>query len=337
MSASTPDLSKSPPKRAPRGPLALALLLSCLALALVPTPYALLAPGDAVDLSQHVTVADRRPPPIRLYLTDVEVLRASTLLLLGGLIPGVRVVPNREVAPPGISTHAYDVMLAGDMQASQQVGAIVAERAAGYRVADPPLRSVVLSVLSGSPSEGVLQAGDAIVAVDGAPVTGAASIDAILRHAPRPAGARLEIVRGGRRRTVAITPERTDGRVRLGVLVVSTIGRADLPVPVRVRLTNVIGPSGGLMFALTVYATLAQDRPPWPSAVAGTGTIALDGRVGAIGGAPEKLLAAERAGAKIFLVPEANYRSVAGTGTIPIVPVATFAQALGALRRAAGS
>ena len=66
--------------------------------------------------------------------------------------------------------------------------------------------------------------------------------------------------------------------------------------------------------------------------VAGTGTIAQDGTVGAVGGAAEKALAAEQDGAQIFLVPaddaEDAHRWV---HSIQIIPIEHFDDAIQAL------
>jgi len=64
------------------------------------------------------------------------------------------------------------------------------------------------------------------------------------------------------------------------------------------------GPSAGVTLAAALLSVLC-DRPPLPG-VAMTGELTLTGRVLAIGGLKEKLLAAVRAGMKTALVPKAN-------------------------------
>ena len=96
---------------------------------------------------------------------------------------------------------------------------------------------------------------------------------------------------------------------RLGVAVRVLSARAQLPVPVRYLMGGIAGSSGGLMFALDIYAGLRPGHAR--GSVAGTGTIASDGRVGPIEGVAQKLIAARRVGAELFLVPKENYASVA--------------------------
>ena len=60
------------------------------------------------------------------------------------------------------------------------------------------------------------------------------------------------------------------------------------------------------MFALGILDKLGEESLTGGRYVAGTGEITPDGTVGPIGGIPQKLIAAERKGADLFLVPAAN-------------------------------
>jgi PDZ domain-containing protein len=65
------------------------------------------------------------------------------------------------------------------------------------------------------------------------------------------------------------------------------------------------------------------------------GEITPDGTVYPIGGIQDKVIAAQRAGATIFLAPTKNMEELAGvdTGDMQVIPVATFDDALQALRQ----
>jgi PDZ domain-containing protein len=85
------------------------------------------------------------------------------------------------------------------------------------------------------------------------------------------------------------------------------------------------------MFSLQIYRTLTGADITGGRNIAGTGVLAADGGVSAISGTREKIQAAIHAGATVFLVPVDNYKDVAGTRGILIIPVRSFAQALHAL------
>jgi PDZ domain-containing protein len=87
----------------------------------------------------------------------------------------------------------------------------------------------------------------------------------------------------------------------------------DFPFQVRLGLDDsIVGPSGGLVFAMSVYDTLTPGSLTGGHDIAGTGTISPDGAVGAIGGIQQKIAGAAAAGAELFLVPPANCAEALG-------------------------
>lgn len=112
-------------------------------MSIVPTSYYLIAPGSAVELAGRITVRAHRAPARRYYLTDVTIARASVLLLAGRLLPGTRVVRRETVLPARQNARSHDRMLVDAMDDSQNVAALVAERAAGYRIDVAPPRFIV--------------------------------------------------------------------------------------------------------------------------------------------------------------------------------------------------
>ncbi|TAM60731.1 PDZ domain-containing protein [bacterium] len=301
------------------------------ALLYLPTPYVVMAPGDAVDLSTAIRI-DGYPAPVPpLYLTDVLLYPASPLGLLARYAPGYRLLRRSELEPGGVDPKQFQEVQRRSMLESQQAAAVVGERAAGYRVAVPASRVRVVGVLSGSHARGVLEPGDVVVAVDDKAVSSLARMVALVgEHPPDGPPVRLQIERGASRREISVsTSASPQGQPRIGVLITAELGPAKLPVPVRFggELDRISGSSGGLMMALEIFRALER-RPLSTVPVAGTGTIDYSGNVGPIDGAAQKVIAARRAGAKIFLCPKANFREIEGTPGIRVIPVATFGQAL---------
>jgi len=305
------------------------VLIVTLALSLVPTPYYVVAPGNAVDLSTRLFVEGRPPPQRRFYLTDVSVVRASVVLLAAGLWPGVRIVYRDTIVPPGVTAGGFDRLMVDAMGDSQNAAAIVAERAAGYHVAEPPQSIVVGDVLAASHAAGVLAPGDTIARVGNVAIRRMTDLATAFAGVRPGSPVTVGFVRAGRSRSARIVTIAGPHGARLGVAVRVLSARAQLPVPVRYLMGGIAGSSGGLMFALDIYAGLRPGHAR--GSVAGTGTIASDGRVGPIEGVAQKLIAARRVGAELFLVPKENYASVAHETGIRVVPVATFREALAAI------
>lgn len=278
-----------------------------------------------------MTVGDSAAPRDRFWLTDVRLMRASPLRLALALVPGVTVERAESVVPRGLSERSFDGVMQTAMAQSQAIAAVVAERAAGLAVPLPAERVEVQAIDEASAARGVLAVGDIIRAVGGRRVRADADVRAEI-SALRPGTlVRIAIARGDRRLTVAIRTIVRQGKTRLGVILGEHYAATRLAIPVRYALGDVGGSSGGLMMALRIYCGL--HAPPLRAArsFAGTGTIALDGRVGPIAGTQQKLIAAKRAGARVFLVPRANYADIAGDRDVRVIPVDTFGEALRAL------
>jgi PDZ domain-containing protein len=193
----------------------------------------------------------------------------------------------------------------------------------------------VFDVQHGGAADGVLAVGDVITAVDGRPVTADTDLSGAIDRAEGAAVTLAVHAVAGAERTVSLTPRRSPDGTRwlLGVVIGPANPQVRLQIPVTVDAGNVEGPSAGLMTALTVYDMLSPVDVAAGRAIAGTGTLAVDGTVGDIGGIEAKARAAEAAGADLFLAPADQAqaaRAVLGD-RVPVVGVATFADALSAL------
>jgi PDZ domain-containing protein len=113
---------------------------------------------------------------------------------------------------------------------------------------------------------------------------------------------------------------------------------------VKVKTDEIGGPSAGFMFSLEIYNQLTKEDLTKGYQIAGTGTIEIDGTVGPIGGIEQKIVAADKAGAEIFLAPNekgiknSNYRDAVKTARdiktkMKIVPIDTFDDAVSYLKK----
>jgi PDZ domain-containing protein len=102
---------------------------------------------------------------------------------------------------------------------------------------------------------------------------------------------------------------------------------------VKVSLKNTGGPSGGLIFTLGLVDLLTQEDLLQGRNIAGTGTIAVDGRVGPIGGVTEKIIGAKRAGASILFISTQNCNELpAKVEGIQVIAIEKIDQAIEYLR-----
>ncbi|MBP5939320.1 S16 family serine protease [Streptomyces acidiscabies] len=116
------------------------------------------------------------------------------------------------------------------------------------------------------------------------------------------------------------------------------LGRSSKDVKVDLKLSDVGGPSAGLLFTLGIIDKLDGDGNGGDltggRVIAGTGTIDADGSVGAVGGVSLKTQAARRDGATVFLVPKAECSDAKAElpSGLRLVPVTDLKGAVGSLK-----
>jgi len=295
-------------------------------------PYYIFGPGAAVDLNGVISISQHSPPPGSLFLTDVDVLPGRPIYYAAAkILPGFEIVKRADLVPPTMTDAQLDSALVDDMKQSQETAEVVAERAAGLHVPSHP-SVLVAEVVSKTPAASCLRVDDRITEVDGKPVTSLGTVTDATKTKPLGSKFSFALVRGGRKVMTTCRTAMLDGRPRFGVRVAFDPGAFAVPIPVKYDVRDINGSSAGLMFALQIYRTLTgKDLGP-ARMVAGTGVLEFDGTVDPIEGAREKVEAAKRAGATVFLVPTQNYHEIAGTPGIKIIPVRSFTDAIDALK-----
>ena len=265
-------------------------------------------------------------------LTTVNLGRANVYDALAAWVdPDAEVLQEREVLAPGQTDREYERISRSLMDQSK----IAAVAVALESLTDYPRTHgrgvIVQDVVSGTPAAGELFPGDLITSIDGDPLGGVGELRRLIAAAgtERPLRLLVRPVEGGDSRQVTVRPARIGGQDRSVIGIVSV---DNFPFDVRISSGDIGGPSAGLMWALGVTDLLTEEDLTAGRQVAGTGSIDLEGRVGPIAGVRLKIVAAEEAGADVFLVPVGNMAEARGAGDeIDVVPVATVDQAVGAL------
>ncbi|MFI7604212.1 PDZ domain-containing protein [Micromonospora sp. NPDC049366] len=314
-----------------------ALLTALLSIGVLgtPIPYVVLGPGPTVNTlgsengKEVIQVSGRETSTSagQLRLTTVGVQPTVKLrsAIVGWFSRDEAVVPRELVYPPGESQEQVEQRNAEDFAASQTSAETAALRELGF-----PVKVVVKTVAADGPANGVLKPGDQLTSVDGQPVPVAARLTELIRA--KPAGTALTIgyTRAGTPATAQVTSREQDGRPRIGVEIEQ---QQPHPFNLNIDLEDIGGPSAGLMFALGIIDKLTPADLTGGMVIAGTGTIDDEGKVGPIGGIPQKLVGAKRAGAKVFLVPEDNCAEAVRNPQpdLPLIKVGSLDEALGAL------
>jgi Lon-like protease len=282
--------------------------------AFVRLPYYALAPGSARNIAPLVHVAEghSHPPRGSILLTTVSVRHVANIYeaVDGWIDPTIDVVPERDLLGNG-SRREYQEQAVQAMSDSKQIAEYVAFSKLGYEVAVAGEGALVLEVVAGMPVASLLKAGDVILEADGKPVRLASDLVAVIAaHRPGDTIA-LKVLAAnatGTPREVGVAlGQRDDGTPLLGVGLQTYRETLQLPFAVEIESGEIGGPSGGLAFTLALLDLLTPGELTGGVPIAATGTIEMDGQVGPVGGVAQKTVAVERAGAKLFLVPSAEY------------------------------
>ena len=277
-------------------------------------PYYALSPGpveevnDLIDVEGSQMIYDLNGELIMLTVSLQEVNAFE--YAQGWLDDSIDLVDRETIRPSNVSPAEHRQANRESMDDSKATAISVALRYLGYPVTDTGEGVFVASVIEGTPADAVLEVGDVIVEVDSVAVfiatdgVNAITANEIGDTIP------LKVDRDGELLDVEVTLiEHTElPDTPMVGFTPDTYNRSlDLPFEVNIDSQNVGGPSAGMMYTLTIIDLLTEEDLLNGNIVAGTGTIASDGSVGAIGGIRQKVVAAQEAGAKYILVPTSNY------------------------------
>lgn len=246
------------------------------------------------------------------------------------------------------------------MRTAEQEAQYVALTTLGFDVDITPGEVIVQDVLCKAPGEAgecaewfpsdeQIDPADRILEADGVALDSVDDLSAVLADKEPGDTVDLRIERPGDGESdvtveLSASPDDPD-RTIIGFIPFDT-ATITLPFEVDIRTDDIGGPSAGLAFTLAMIDELSPGDLTGPQEVAVTGTISLDGSVGAIGGLTQKVSTVHQNGIKVFLVPASQAElddpvrlqrlNDAGRGEVEIIPVATLDEALAALVQLGG-
>ena len=317
-----------------------AAMLAFLPVMLLPTNLGMEAPGPTASVASMVHV-----PPEHLHESKGQLILTTVIpqapIVIGEWLyaktdPAIQITAAKNIVPEHTSPQEVARQGVSDLLQSEQTASVVGLQLAGFKASVVNVGATIAAISPASHANGVLLPGDEITSVDGTPVNAPDDISTVLASHAGSATVTLGVRRDGEDKTfdVPLYKDSATGRMLIGISVAPTSQKVDMPFPVSITPEKVAGgPSAGLMFTLAVYDALTNGDLTGGHKIAGTGTIDLDGNVGAIGGVQQKVAAAEQAGAQYFLVPKDNYADArAVAGKIKVVQVGTAKEAIAFLQ-----
>jgi Lon-like protease len=283
-----------------------------------PVPYVTFSPGPTVNVlgghdgKDFITVAGHQ------VYRDKGALRLTTIIPSGPSdkvsIPAMFsawVSPKQAVYPRDTLYGKRDTSKSVQQQSAAQMASsqdnAVASALDALHI--PFTTKVgVAAVEKDGPADGKLEAGDVIVSVNGADVSGVSEVTGKIRPLPVGSPVDMTVRRGGQLQRQHLTTISAPDDSKASAIRVS-IQAAGYRFPFKVSLKldqNIGGPSAGLMFAMGIYDVLTPGSLTGGGVIAGTGEIDGEGKVSPIGGIQQKLVGAQADGARLFLAPAEN-------------------------------
>jgi Lon-like protease len=281
--------------------------------------YYAIQPGSAQPVQPFITVPPSKAHPVNhsVLLTDVREARVTALSYLFFKAEPNTVLYSLPSVTGGTAPDELDAQGALEMSQAEQAAKTAALRHLGYAVPGTPVGAVIAGTFAGTPAYGVLNVGDVVTALDGAPTISADALAQALEgyHSGQTVTFTVRRNGTGNPGPVALTLKRTKVNVD-GSYVYVNVGiepedqvAYDYPFPISINVTNIGGPSAGLAMTLGVIDVLSSGSLTGGHTVAATGTMDASGDVGDVGGVAQKTVAVENAGATIFLVPPQEYKA----------------------------
>lgn len=307
------------------------------------------APGSASNLRSFVKIKghpDRGKGSFMITSVALQQARPATYVM-AKIVPYMSIESADDVTG-GQSGETFDRVQKFYMQSSINEAISVAFKQANKPVTKKYLGIYVLQVQPNSRFKKAIHVGDTITKVNGRHFNTAQGYQKYIGK--QKVGSPLTVTYQRDGKTHSTTHKLvhlTSSRAGIGIMLTNNMKVTTKP-KVTVDPGQIGGPSGGLMFTLQIYQQISGNDLQKGRKIAGTGTIDSDGRVGEIGGIDKKVIAAHRAGAKIFFAPyikptklvlkyeeghQTNYQMAKKTAKkyapgMKVVPVTNFKQAV---------
>ena len=224
-----------------------------------------------------------------------------------------RIVDRNEVCPQDQSAEQVEETGKAQMTASQDSAVIAALVETGKAGA----MHLTVTEVTEQQTSTEIQAGDVLETItpQGGQTTTLASFSQLrelMTTIPEGTRVTLGVRRGDQKASAALTTIAPQEGTTGSLLGLSLKISVDSPVEATFGLSDVGGPSAGMMFALGVVDEITPGSMTGGKDISGTGTIDMTGQVGPIGGIQQKMAGARESGSTFFLAPASNCNEVTG-------------------------
>lgn len=295
-------------------------------------PFVIYTPGGIVNLEDRIEVENSRDTEGSLNMSYVSLVKGTLpMILLSYCLPNWDLVKSSEITAPDESVNELLELEKLYMQSSIDNATILAYEKAGKEL--NITREVNNIVYISDDADTDLEIYDELLTADGIEVNDVAELREIVNSKNEGDSITFLVNRNGKEKECSAKIYNTEDGLKVGVSFLTTYEYETNPEISVATKASESGSSGGLMLTLAIYNAITDEDITKGRTIVGTGTISLDGTVGAIDGVKYKILGAVKSDAEIFLCPMENYEEALSVKEefdldIEIHGVATFDEAL---------
>ena len=224
-----------------------------------------------------------------------------------------RIVDRNEVCPQDQSAEQVEETGKAQMTASQDSAVIAALVETGKAGA----MHLTVTEVTKQQTSTEIQAGDVLETItpeggQTTTITSFSQLRELMTTIAEGTRVTLGVRRGDQQASAALTTIAPQEGTTGSLLGLSLKISVDSKVDATFSLSDVGGPSAGMMFALGIVDEITPGALTGGKDISGTGTIDMTGQVGPIGGIQQKMAGARKAGSTFFLAPASNCDEVKG-------------------------
>ena len=271
-----------------------------------PLPYYIDSPGGLTDLTNRIEIKDKKING-SYNLTYVSEYRATLPILLYSYLKGDCEILKKEDVMGSDETDKDYLKRDYLSYKSSLNNAVIA----AYKLADKEVNISNNKLYVGyifDDANTNLKIGDEIVSINDIDVSTRADVNNLLNKYNDSDKISIKVINNKKEYERYAVLTNQDGNNYIGFMPIEIYDYKVSPNVVIKEEKREYGGSGGLMLSLMIYDMLSSKDLAAGKKVAGTGTIDINGNVGAIGGVEFKVKAASKAKADIFFVPKDNYK-----------------------------
>ena len=293
-----------------------------------PLPYYIMAPGGIIDISDRIEVENKQEMEGTLNLLYVSEYEANVATMLMSFL--FKNWDVERVEESQVSNESMEEIFLRNkvmLDNSIQNAIFVAYNKANKDINIKGRENYVIATTL----DNGIKVGDKIISANGIEIENVDMLKEIINKSSD--YITLKVLRDDEELTLNVKVEEEDGNKIIGILVITNyIYELDPELELSFKDSEG-GSSGGLMISLNIYNALTNGDITKGKKIAGTGTIDINGNVGAIDGVKYKMLGAVSNDADIFLCPMENYEEALSVKEefaldIDVAGVSTFDEAL---------